>query len=177
MIDILAIQEKIISVLNSIDTSMLFIKNYNSDNKPPYPYGTLGVTVGYIPENENNRPNLKQTYNATDNKIILTREEQPTVTLSFSVYSNIRETAVKKATDVVSSLKFTHEDLFSKYGIIFVEVGNPRQITGILEVDYEFRYQFDATIRVDSVLVKEIDVTEVVSLTDKNNNKTIEIKE
>lgn len=175
MINIDLILGKIISVLNANHLDSFVAKNYIDGNKPPYPYATIGVTTSYIPENENNRPVLLQSFDNTKNQIALTRKEQPTVTLSMSIFSEDREEASKISLDYLASLKFILKDELASYGIIVVGTSSPRQITDILETDYEFRYQFDITIRVDSTLVKYVDATEKVTI--EGNDKVIEIKE
>jgi hypothetical protein len=128
-------------------------------------------------ESENNRPNLVQEFDKTKDKIVYTRQEMPQMTLSFNTFSDKENIAQQICMDTIAAFKFVLYDEFSSYGIITLEVTNPRNITGILEVDYEYRFTFDVRIRVDSSISKEIDYTKKVTITDEDNNKDIIINE
>ena len=165
-----------ISLLNSKFEDYLFIRNFNINNKPPYPYITVGITTPYIPVNENNRPNIVLERDDENNAIKRIRKEQPQMVLSINIFSENEEESFDICMAITSALKFIYYDEFSERGIIILNTTNPRNLTGILEVDYEYRWQFDCRVRVNSELVMTIDATQSIELTDETIDKTTIIK-
>lgn len=174
MIDIESVLNNIISTLNTGMNDFIFIRNYNIKNRPPYPYGTIGVTTAYIPEGENHH--LRKTQQVVGQTLEITRHEQPQMVLSFSVFSDDELQAQVKAMESVSNLKFVLNSELSVHDIIVLEVTDPNNITGILEENYEFRYQFDVRIRVKSEVTKVADYVEIVAIENENTGQEIIIE-
>lgn len=177
MVNLDQVLSDIISILNNSMQNYLFIRNYNINNKPPYPYCTIGVLTPYIPQNENNIPNISMNFDGAKDKITYTRKEDVEVVLSFNSFCDTEEKAYQVCQNTIACLKFLCSDELDYKGIVYVNNTNPNNITGILETDFEYRFQFDVTIRIDSVLNKDVDYTKIINLHDEERNKDIIIKE
>lgn len=173
MIDIGLIQTSMIKIINQNLLDQISIRDFNIDNKPPYPFSTVQILTAYIPENENNKPNITQKFDVAKDKIIRIREENPTMVMSLNVYSDDETKAQQTCMNIISCLKFTNYNEFEESGIIVVEVSNPRNVTQLLEVFYEYRFQFDVTIRVESIVNMEIDYAEKITATNKNTGDNV----
>ena len=154
MIDIDFVLSSLVSALNKAMPNSLFIRNFNIRNKPLYPYGTITVTTPYIPQTF--RPHIDQNFDTNKGKIIYKRQEQPQMSLSFNVLSDNQQEAQQMCLDAISCLKFTIFDDLANKNIVVLEISNLRNLTGILVTDYEYRFQFDVRIRVESKLEKKL---------------------
>lgn len=175
MIDVDNVLTSIIITLNRANIGSIFIKDFNLHDKPSYPYTTVNVTTPYI--SQTFRPNIEQRFNTQKDKVVYTRKEQPQMTLSFNIFADSRASAYNVAANTISCLKFIcYDDLASK-DIVVLEVSNIRNLTGILVNEYEHRFQFDLRIRVNSEVEKDVDYAKQITITNKNNDEDIIIKE
>lgn len=159
-----SVLDSIISVLNEEFTSALFIRNYNIHTRPPYPFGTVSIVSGYIPENNSNKPNETRIYNADTDKIEVKLGELPQMTLSFNIISDDEAICNQLCVDVINGLKYIFTEKLRNNAIIVLEITNVQNRTALFEIDFEYKYGFDLRIRVENIVEFEVDTVLQIEL-------------
>lgn len=169
MFDINDIERKLRLRLNTIKQGEYLYVKGNIINKPRYPYATIQVIAGYIPEGNGT---ITRKHIEDIDKLRITRTEYPQCTFSITCHSEDEEQAKRMAMDTLAYLKFTgHQDL-ARDDIIVLEASNVQDRSIILEgIEYEFRYGLDIRLRVVSELSVDIGYATDVEIINDNEKE------
>lgn len=143
----------------------VFQKDMNK-NSPPFPFIAYNITTPHIPfVGEGNfsrelKPSLDERF---DFDIVETRVTQPTVTYSFTTYSNDNSEALEAALLLRDWLMHIGTELFRDNNFVIVEASAIQDRTIELVGSYEYRYGFDAEIRYVRTVERRLETIERAS--------------
>lgn len=172
MVDINAIWNVFIGGLNTQYSSYTYLKANQKGPLPPYPYVTINCLTPYKKDMDIvGGTKIRQTVN---NKVQVISTEQPKMIFSIMAYSDNLSQCLQVLRDTLDWIKTTNQQYLRKRGIVVVDVGNVGDRSVFLEVDYQYCWGFDTTIRVFDSVTTEINPIDSVEITG-NDNELIDI--
>ncbi|SFM35779.1 MULTISPECIES: phage neck terminator protein [Salibacterium] len=125
---------------------------YEEDSKPSYPFINYKITTPFT--REGGYPN-EEFIDGTDT-LTKVQTTQPTLTVSFTVYSTDSMEAYSEALKASECFEWDHLDL-RQQNIAVAEIFNVENRDTLIEGDYERRYGFDVQFRVTRQIERNID--------------------
>ncbi|KAB8139267.1 hypothetical protein F9U64_01185 [Gracilibacillus oryzae] len=145
------------------DHEIYFTDVESVKEKPPYPFVSHKFTSPYIEQAHG--PNI-----AFDGaKEIETHTTQPTMTISFTVYSTDRDECLDAAISFRNWVSF----LLPRYlederlDVVIVNVEQVQDRTVFIETEYEFRHGFDVMLRTTNSIQRQTDRIDYVEINDR----------
>jgi len=162
MINVIAIRNAVISALATYISHPVVMLD-QAAKKPPYPFVGYKVITPYAPERGSVAEIDEMVPSANPDfeyDIERTAIEQPTMTISFTVYAKTEDEALSLALQAQEWLRFSGYDTLSENNVVVVETTPVQNRDTLIINDYERRQGFDAILRSVSESTKRIETLE-----------------
>lgn len=177
MINAFDIWTELIKSLKAGLPSYTFIKANQSANLPDYPFVTLNILNPNVRDRDMIRGTLsRENITGDDTKIKINKTETPKMVFSINCYSDKQSEVSSVLKDAINWLTFSGQQDLSDRGIIVLNNGDVQDRTNFLEVDYQYVYGFDLTIRVNDEVSMNVDTIGSVEAEDKDTNEKIDVE-
>jgi hypothetical protein len=169
MVDIYSLWTNLIKGLNNKFTSYTYVKANQDGNLPDYPFATVNLLNPYIQDKDDIRGTIiRQSVEGDDTKVHLTRTEEPKMVFSFDGYSDDLQQCLQLLKDTVEWLIWTNQRYLESCGIVVLGCSKIADRTTFIEVDYQYHWGFDLTIRVNDSISMNVDSIGSVDVENKN---------
>ena len=163
MIDINSIWESLIKGLNAQYTNYTYIKANQEGNLPSFPYITINCLTPYKQDKDDMRGTItRKAVENDDTKVQINRIEEPQMIFSFNAYSDDQDECLQVLRDTINYLIFSGQQYLQSCGIVVLGCSPITDRTSWLEVEFQYKWGFDLTIRVLDTISMQVDTIESV---------------